>query len=220
MKRTIRLSVWIVAVACVNILLPSPNAAAARQPETPRVKEPKADGGKGLYVGVSKVEWIAANQAAMNDEHAPRKVRVWIELRGPLAEQASGLGELRIEQLQGAGGRADALEWQSPAAARCEGIEDALFTVDRTVGDLSEERYARAIEDGVRFYVDVDSPSPFEQIGRLRGSLTLRTRGRYEPVLLKDILKRSGELTDEVLKDLGITVIRRRGDESTSRFPA
>ena len=179
--------------------------------------------GKDLKVCVAKVEWIAATEAAKDAAQKagqpPRKVRVWIDVHGPLAAGASGYGRLRVEQLLNAAGRAEALDWQSPAAKPADGIEDSLHTIRRGVDDArGGPWFQEVIKEGVRFYVDVDADESIHQIGLLRGTLVLRAGGCYETLTIKNVLQHLGRpIDDPSLKALGITVIPRGGSESPSK---
>ena len=195
--------------------------AAGADPQPAKIDVVSA--GKDSKVRVAKVEWIAATEAARDAAQkagqAPRKVRVWIDVHGPLAAGASGYGRLRIEQLLNAAGRAETLDWQSPAAKPADGIEDSLQTIHRGVDDAREGPwFSNVIKEGVRFYVDVDAGESIRQIGLLRGTLVLRAGGRYDTLATKNILQRLGKpIDDPSLKALGITVIPRNGSESPSK---
>jgi hypothetical protein len=193
-------------------------AGADPQPD----KTDVVSAGKDLKVCVAKVEWIAATEAtkdaAQKAGQTPRKVRVWIDVRGPLAAGASGYGRLRAEQLLNAAGRAETLDWQSPASKPADGIEDSLHTIRRGVDTRDGSRFREVIKEGVRFYVDVDAGEAMRQIGLLRGTLVLRAGGRYETLTIKNVLQRLGKpIDDPSLKALGITVIPRGGSESPSK---
>ncbi len=172
---------------------------------------------------MAKVEWIAATEAAkvaaQKAGQPPRKVRVWIDVHGPLAAGASGYGRLRVEQLLNPAGRAETLDWQSPAAKPADGIEDSLHTIRRGVDDArGGPWFPEVIKEGVRFYVDVDAGQSIRQIGLLRGTLVLRAGGRYETLAIKNVLQHLGRpIDDPSLKALGIAVIPCDGSESPSK---
>jgi hypothetical protein len=190
------------------------------QPE--RNKSDALSGGKDLTACVAKVEWIAATEAARDAARKagqpPRMVRVWIDLRGPLAAGASGYGRLRIDQLRGAADQPDMLEWQSPAAKPADRIEDSLYTIHRGVDEVHAGPWLpQSIKEGVRFYLDVDAGQPMRQISLLRGTLVLRAGGRYETLSIKNVLQHLGKpIDDPTLKACGITVIPRDGSEPPS----
>ncbi len=196
-----------------------PAAGAEPQP----AKTDLVSAGNDLKVRVAKVQWIAATEAARDAAQKagqpPRKVRVWIDVHGPVAAGASGYGRLRVEQLLSAAGRADVLDWQSPAAKPADGIEDSLHTIRRGVDDARRGPwFPTVIKEGVRFYVDVDADESIRQIGLLRGTLVLRAGGYYETLRIKNVLQHLGKpIDDPSLKLLGITVIPRDGGESPSK---
>ncbi|MEN6406618.1 MAG: hypothetical protein ABFC77_09115 [Thermoguttaceae bacterium] len=178
---------------------------------------------KDLKVRVAKVEWIAATEAARDAAQKagqpPRKVRVWIDVHGPLAAGASGYGRLRVEQLLNADRRADAIDWQSPAAKPAAGIQDSLVTIHRGEDDTRDGPwFSEVIKEGIRFYVDVYAGESIRQIGLLRGTLVLRAGGRLETLTIKNIFQHLGKpIDDPSLKAMGITVIPRAGSESPSK---
>jgi len=179
--------------------------------------------GKDLKVRVAKVEWIAptdaARDAAQKAGQPPRKVRMWIDVHGPLAAGASGYGRLRVEQLLSAAGPAETLDWQSPAAKPADGIQDSLHTIRRGVDDARGGPWFPAvIKEGVRFYVDADAGQSIRQIGMLRGTLVLRAGGRCETLTIKNVLQHLGRpIDDPSLKALGISVIARGGSQPPSK---
>jgi hypothetical protein len=187
------------------------------------VKTDVVSAGKDLKVRVAKVEWIAATEAAKDAAQKagqpPRKVRVWIDVHGSLAAGASGYGRLRVEQLLNAPGRAESLDWQSPAAKPADGVEDSLHTIRRGADDVrTGPWFPTTIKEGVRFHVDVDAGESIRQIGLLRGTLVLRAGGSFETLTIKNLLQRLGKpIDDPSLKELGITVIPRDGSDSPSK---
>lgn len=80
--------------------------------------------------------------------------------------------------------------------------EDALTTVDRT------SQFDGHPKDGLRLVIEVKPPEPpIEAIKELRGSIKLRTGGRYDNVIVDNLNNQLDQpIADEVLEKAGISI--------------
>ncbi len=114
----------------------------------------------------------------------PPSLQVQIELEGKPAEETSAYGEIEIESaVDGSGKPLDFQDDDGMGKRFC----DPKFSV----------------------YLSLPTPPPLKKIRELRGTMALQTGGRFEVLIVKDLLKKIKEgkpIDDDALKAAGIAV--------------
>lgn len=170
-------------------------------------------GAAGELKVTAQAEWGPAFFASEGDDAPEPPLEVAIVVRGKGAAQASAFGDLKLETIKDDQGRELEGKLDSLMGEMMD-EEGQMQLIDRT------SRFEQHPKDGVRIPIEIENPEPpIDAIKEIRGTVKLRTGGRYENVVVSDIKTQLEKpIADEVLKQAGIAieVTSQTSDDPTS----
>lgn len=130
-----------------------------------------------------------------DDQPEISQMQVRLLIYGPAAEGASGYGNLKIDSIRDDSGKPVSSTLPGPVPS----AQEPMRRIDR--------RFGLHPQDGLEIYLGSYDPPAAKKLSELRGCIDLRTGGRYETLVLPNVLKRPDRpVENDLLKKLGLTV--------------
>lgn len=171
-----------------------------RQHVADRQSRGPAGGADELEI-TAQAEWGQAFFVPEGEEAPEPPLEIAMVMRGEAAAQASAFGGLKLETIKDNRGQ----ELEGKLDSMMGGFtddEEQMQLIDRT------SQFEKHPTDGVRITIAIEDPEPpVESIKEIRGTVKLRTGGRYENVVVEEVKEQLDQpIGNEVLKRAAISI--------------